>query len=228
MPLILLKNMELKFYICTLLKKKLIMIKTYILGFVVTAFTLVSCGGSDDSTDGNNAEAQKPAVNNQSTTIPSSGVRIAFIHMDTINLKYKAIASMQDELAAKEKEYQARIETVQRQAQAWNKKWQDKGIMSSEQEKYMLEGQQWEQKMAQAQQDAQVGLGQFQAQQAETLARRLNFILQEYANENGIDFILTYQLGGQVGAVNPAYNVTSAIIEKLNADYDKNAAVALD
>ena len=51
--------------------------------------------------------------------------------------------------------------------------------------------------------------------------QRMSFIMQEYANEKGYDFILTYQLGGQVYAVNPAYNVTSEIIERLNADVDK-------
>ncbi|MCB0478202.1 MAG: OmpH family outer membrane protein [Crocinitomicaceae bacterium] len=200
------------------------MLKTYIPGLMVLFFTLVSCGGGEND-EKNADENQKPAVNNQATTIPSSGIKIAFVYMDTINLNYKMIPIIEEELAQKEKEIQAKLDALQRRALQWEKDWQAKGgPMSSEQEKYMREGQEWQAKLGQAQQGAQMELAQIQTQRMTQANQRMAYIMQEYANEKGYDFIISYQLGGQVYAVNNAYNVTADILQRLNADVDANAA----
>lgn len=219
-----LKNIELKFYLCSLnLRKRFIMLKTSILGAAFLSLFLVSCGGDNNSDEGQ-TEEQKPAVNNQATTVPSSGLKIAYVYMDTINLKYKMIPIIEDEIAAKEKQIQAQLESLQRRAIQWEKDWQAKGgPMSSEQEQYVREGQEWQNKLAQAQQNAQMEIAQVQTQRMTQANKRMAYIMQEYANEKGYDFIISYQLGGQVYAVNPAYNVTKDIIERLNADVDASA-----
>lgn len=196
--------------------------KTYILGLIAVSLLMSSCGG-EESTDEKNAES-KPAVNNQATTIPSTGLKIAYVYMDSINLNYKMIPIIEEEIAQKEKQIQAKLESLQRRAIQWEKDWQAKGgPISSEQEQYMREGQEWQTKLGQAQQEAQMELATIQQQRMAQANQRMAFIMQEYANEQGLDFIISYQLGGQVYAVNPAYNVTDAVIEKLNADVDASA-----
>lgn len=199
------------------------MMKTIALGLITFSLFLTSCGGGDNSSEEKN-EDKKPAVNNQATTVPSSGLKIAFVYMDSINMKYKMIPIIEEEIAAKEKQIQAKLESLQRRAIQWEKDWQAKGgPISSEQEKYMKEGQEWQARLGQAQQDAQMELATVQQQRMTQANQRMAFIMQEYANENGFDFILSYQLGGQVYAVNPAYNVTNDVIERLNADVDATA-----
>ncbi len=198
------------------------MMKTFALGLIAFTLLLTSCGGGDEASN-ENKEETKPAANNQATTIPSSGLKIAFVYMDSINLQYKMIPIIEEEIAAKEKQIQAKLESLQRRAIQWEKDWQAKGgPISSEQERYMKEGQEWQARLAQAQQDAQMEMATVQQQRMAQANKRMAYIMQEYANENGFDFILSYQLGGQVYAVNPAYNVTDDIIQKLNADVDAN------
>ncbi|MEZ4936297.1 MAG: OmpH family outer membrane protein [Crocinitomicaceae bacterium] len=196
------------------------MLKTYIPGLFALLLTVTSCGGGEN-TDNTESETQKPTVNNQATSLPSSGLKIAFVYMDSINMNYKMIPIIEEELANKEKEIQAKLEALQRRALQWEKDWQAKGgPMSSEQEKYMREGQEWQSKLAQAQQSAQMELAQTQTQSMTQANQRMAYIMQQYANEKGYDFIISYQLGGQVYAVNEAYNVTADVLQRLNADVD--------
>lgn len=201
------------------------MLKNSILGIVVLGLTLVSCGGGSEEGGKEKQNENKPTVNNQATTIPSTGLKIAYVYMDTINLKYKLIPIIENEIAAKSKEIEKNLESLQRRALKWEQDWQKKGgPMSTEQDQYMQEAQQWQMKLQQAQQDAQITLGQIQTQKMAQAQTRMNYIMQQYADEQGFDFILSYQLGGQIHAVNPAYNVTTQILERLNADVDSGSS----
>jgi Skp family chaperone for outer membrane proteins len=45
--------------------------------------------------------------------------------------------------------------------------------------------------------------------------------VERYAKENGFDMIFQYQIGGQIVYINEAFDVTTDIINGLNADYDQ-------
>lgn len=156
----------------------------------------------------------------------SSNSRIVFVNADSLNEKYEFIAEKYEEL---ERE-QLKIESqVQRKMKAAEERY----VQLESEAAYMTPGQ-----LEQAQmelQGLQLEITQFQEKLAadfrqkeletqQTFYKNISQYLKEYNDGGRYDFILTYQLGGQILLANDSLDITNDVIRGLNANYRSTQA----
>jgi outer membrane protein len=156
----------------------------------------------------------------------NSNSRVVFVNADSLNEKYEFIAEKYEEL---ERE-QLKIESqVQRKMKAAEERY----IQLEAEAAYMTPGQ-----LEQAQmelQGLQMEITQFQEKLAadfrkkeletqQTFYKNISQYLKEYNKAGMYDFILTYQLGGQILLANDSLDITNDVIRGLNANYRNTQA----
>lgn len=156
----------------------------------------------------------------------NSNSRVVFVNADSLNEKYEFIAEKYEEL---ERE-QLKIESqVQRKMKAAEERY----IQLEAEAAYMTPGQ-----LEQAQmelQGLQMEITQFQEKLAadfrkkeletqQTFYKNISEYLKEYNKTGMYDFILTYQLGGQILLANDSLDITNDVIRGLNANYRSTQA----
>jgi outer membrane protein len=177
------------------------------------------------------SKAEKSVNEDDSTAVftpafLSSNSRVVFVNADSLNEKYEFIAEKYEEL---ERE-QLKIESqVQRKMKAAEERY----IELEGQAAYMTPGQ-----LEQAQlelQGLQMEISQFQEKLAadfrkkeletqQTFYKNISQYLKEYNKDGMYDFILTYQLGGQILLANDSLDITNDVIRGLNANYRSTQA----
>jgi outer membrane protein len=178
-----------------------------------------------------NSKAEKFVNEDDSTAVftpafLNSNSRVVFVNADSLNEKYEFIAEKYEEL---ERE-QLKIESqVQRKMKAAEERY----IELEGQAAYMTPGQ-----LEQAQlelQGLQMEISQFQEKLAadfrkkeletqQTFYKNISQYLKEYNKDGMYDFILTYQLGGQILLANDSLDITNDVIRGLNANYRSTQA----
>jgi outer membrane protein len=174
---------------------------------------------------------EKSAVESDSTNLftpqsLNSNSRVVFVNADSLNEKYEFIAEKYEEL---ERE-QLKIESqVQRKMKAAEERY----VQLESEAAYMTPGQ-----LEQAQmelQGLQLEITQFQEKLAadfrakeletqQTFYKNISEYLKEYNKDGLYDFILTYQLGGQILLANDSLDITNDVIRGLNANYRNTQA----
>jgi outer membrane protein len=196
-----------------------------ILLLAAVAFLFFKPSSGVDSVD------KKPAIESDSSEVftpefLNSNSRVVFVNADSLNEKYEFIAEKYEEL---ERE-QLKIESqVQRKMKAAEERY----IELEGQAAYMTPGQ-----LEQAQlelQGLQMEISQFQEKLAadfrkkeletqQTFYKNISQYLKEYNKDGMYDFILTYQLGGQILLANDSLDITNDVIRGLNAKYRSTQA----
>jgi len=154
-------------------------------------------------------------------TSAGSGLKIAYVVADSINKNYKYIAEMQatlqDEAETSEKIMQRNVAKIEKRFQVLQKEL-----------KYMTPSQKQEaqQELSNMEQNAQIlrnelanDLALKEAELQEVFYKSVNDYLEEYSKANGFDFILSYNLGGQILATNNALDITQEVLTGLNEAY---------
>lgn len=160
----------------------------------------------------------------------SNGLKIAYVVADSINKNYKYIAEMQatlqDEAETSEKIMQRNVGKIEKRFQELQKEL-----------KYMTPSQKQEaqQELANMEQNAQIlrnelanDLAIKEAELQELFYKSVNDYLNEYSEANGFDFILSYNLGGQILATNNALDITDEVLNGLNEAYRQKKAAEAD
>jgi outer membrane protein len=93
--------------------------------------------------------------------------------------------------------------------------------MSREEKEFADKYQKRQMELAQKEQKLSAEIQQMQSEQFIKATNRVNDFVERYAKENGFDMIFQYQIGGQIVYINEAFDVTTDIINGLNADYDQ-------
>lgn len=174
---------------------------------------------------------EKSAAESDSTNLftpqsLNSNSRVVFVNADSLNEKYEFIAEKYEEL---ERE-QLKIESqVQRKMKAAEERY----VQLESEAAYMTPGQ-----LEQAQmelQGLQLEITQFQEKLAadfrakeletqQTFYKNISEYLKDYNKDGLYDFILTYQLGGQILLANDSLDITNDVIRGLNANYRNTQA----
>jgi outer membrane protein len=154
-------------------------------------------------------------------TTDGAGLKIAYVVADSINKSYMYIAEMQstlkDEATTSEKIMQRNIAKIEKRFQVLQKE-----------VKYMTPSQKQEaqEELAGMEQNAQIlrnelanDLAFKEAELQELFYKSVNNYLDEYSEKAGYDFILSYNLGGQILATNNALDITQEVLTGLNEAY---------
>jgi len=150
---------------------------------------------------------------------------VVYYNSDSLNTQSKFVIDLQNEIMTAQKDAETKLQAKQSDLMSWEKKWQSKGMLTStEQEQYMKEGQKKQEEMMTLQQTLEQQLYEVQNTLTMTGIQRITKYTQDLALANGYDFIMSYQLGGQVVFVNPKMDITQELIEMMNADWDATFA----
>ena len=150
---------------------------------------------------------------------------VVYYNSDSLNTQSKFVIDLQNEIMTAQADAEKKLQSEQSKMMSWEKKWKDKGMLTStEQEQYMKEGTKLQEDMMMLQQQLEQQLFEVQNTLTMTGIQRITKYTQDLALANGYDFILSYQLGGQVVFVNPKMDITSELIEMMNADWDATFA----
>ncbi len=154
---------------------------------------------------------------------------MAYINGDSLNSQYKFIVDRSKALEQKYRDADAKVkrEYQQRQAEVNDlMSYAQKGDLPDD-EMRTIENrlQQLEMEIQQIQQQESDRVMKKEQELQVELQEKVQNFLKGYAREKGIDFIVNYQPGTQVILyANNAYDVTSEVIARLNAEYEQEQA----
>lgn len=162
-----------------------------------------------------------PAAAAGEATAAAAAPKIVFVRIDSLQAGYDELAGelarLQANLDAAQKNHDQRVRSFGQEVQKLQNQAQQGLLtpnkMQSEQERLARKEQQIQQQL----QIALAAIQQDQDQLQQQFGDRVKEILETMMEENGYDYILNEGGGGGVLLGNDAYDITPAVLEKLNA-----------
>lgn len=166
------------------------------------------------------------------------GFPVAYVELDSILKNYEFVKQMQSELQAQygssEARFQGKMKSFQNKAQVYQKdlamflKMQQSGSMNeqeimTQQQAFQARQQQIlqeEQKIAQLQQKLQQQLSENQVRLNNEMAENIQGFLKKYSSELDYSYVLMKGPGSSVWFGTDSLNITSKLIDVLNAEYN--------
>ena len=113
------------------------------------------------------------------------------------------------------------MQKEQSKIDSWNKKWEARmPLLSGEQEVYQREMQKMQQDAMMAEQSIQMELAQSQEMIMFSHIQRISNFTKIYAEKNGFDMIMSYQIGQNPIYIHPSMDVTAGVVKLMNDDYN--------
>ncbi len=193
---------------------------------IAVAYLFLKSQPVEEISDNNNTVPS--AVNEQtqrrdtSAVARTSGYRLAYVSAERLNEEYKFIADQYEEL---EKE-QMRIENqVERKLRAAENRYlelerQAPTMTQTELQDAQIELQNLQQDIAQFQEKAATDFRLKEAKAQEDFFNNISNYLEELNASDEYDFVLTYQIGGQILLANESLEITDIVIQGLNERYE--------
>ena len=176
------------------------------------AFALASC---------NQASQQEAAANGESK--PNTGMRIAYVQLDTLMSQYKLYKDYSEVLARKGTNIQNTLEqkqrTLKQHANAMQKKYESNGFTTRDELERAQNNLQKEQ--MELQELAERLNGEFNAEQMrinEEARDSIQAFLKVYNQEKKYDYVMV-KAGDNLLIANPDYDITAEIVDGLNKRY---------
>ena len=192
--------------------------KIFILASAVLLMT--SCGQKAETEE---TTAAAPAT-------PNSGLRVAFVEVDSLMTQYQFCKDYSEVLANEygniQKELAGKQRTLEQNAAAMQKKYENNGFTTKEELERAQAG------IARQQQDLAVLSdrlsGEFANSQAaynEEMRDSIQAFLKDYNKKKKFDYILS-KGGDNMLYANPAYDITQEVIDGLNKRYKAKPEIA--
>ncbi|MBP3373742.1 MAG: OmpH family outer membrane protein [Bacteroidaceae bacterium] len=186
--------------------------KTTLFLTAAIAFALASC---------NQASQQEAAANGDSK--PNTGMRIAYVQLDTLMSQYKLYKDYSEVLARKGTNIQNTLEqkqrTLEQHANAMQKKYESNGFTTRDELERAQNNLQKEQ--MELQELAERLNGEFNAEQMrinEEARDSIQAFLKVYNQEKKYDYVMV-KAGDNLLIANPDYDITAEIVDGLNKRY---------
>lgn len=186
--------------------------KTTLFLTAAIAFALASC---------NQASQQEAAANGESR--PNTGMRIAYVQLDTLMSQYKLYKDYSEVLARKGTNIQNTLEqkqrTLEQHANAMQKKYESNGFTTRDELERAQNNLQKEQ--MELQELAERLNGEFNAEQMrinEEARDSIQAFLKVYNQEKKYDYVMV-KAGDNLLIANPDYDITAEIVDGLNKRY---------
>lgn len=186
---------------------------------VIILFVKMPSGGGETV----NADQQSDDSTKTQHVIPDDGsLRICYFQADSVNT-LEMMGELEGLIQQAQEDANSRMQQKDAEIKRWQENWGDPSkLLPSELEKFQKEAMQKEQEYGAFQQQLQMELGQKQEEIMFKLISRVSDASKKYAEENGFDFVLSYQLGQNVYYAAPRYDVTVELMEMINQEYREN------
>jgi outer membrane protein len=172
---------------------------------------------------GNKKIKEKDNANIEAPVFKENGLKIGFYYADSLNTSYAFMTEANKEMEAKINQlsntFQSKVNNFQNWASDKEEKAQKGLLLSSEIQAFQQESQERQYNLQQEQQQLQLKIQDIQAESMTVAINRVEDFVHRFAKEHGYDLILQYSKGGQISFVNPEMNITSAIVDGLNQEY---------
>lgn len=183
---------------------------------------LWSCGSKSDASeekkDEEGKKSESPVVNANS----GSGPNIAYVNLDSISENFEGYIQLKMDLSYVEVQMGEELKKIENSANSLARtienKQQSGMYAKSEMDKLMESYQRKQMEYQQKQQQIQMETQQLVLPVQRRIESLLRKVLSEYSDEKGLDFILAE--GVAAVYARPKYNVTSDVLEILNAAYE--------
>jgi outer membrane protein len=196
-------------------------IKTLLFLLPITFLCACNSGkSSGEESNGNDADTlkKKPPVRIDD----GSGMRIAYINNDSLIKKYSRYESIMKEAEEKQLEAEKRLMALEQEFMRFYQELEQKAplMTKSELEKAEKEIERRKLNLDKEKMRLSNELAQYQNNILTAHLETITKIAKAYAEENGFDYVFTYQPGGQMLYGNNAYDITDEIVKRLNADFN--------
>lgn len=170
-----------------------------------------------------NADQQTDDSTKTKQVIPDDGsLRICYFQADSVNT-LEMMGELEGLIQQAQEDANSRMQQKDAEIKRWQENWGDPSkLLPSELEKFQKEAMQKEQEYGAFQQQLQMELSQKQEEIMFKLISRVSDASKKYAEKNGFDFVLSYQLGQNVYYAAPRYDVTVELMEMINQEYREN------
>ncbi|MCG8575126.1 MAG: OmpH family outer membrane protein [Flavobacteriales bacterium] len=186
---------------------------------VIILFVKMPSGGDVADTDGNDSLPTFVPAN------PDGSLKIGYFNTDTLNANLMFVKDLERDIEEATKKAEDKMRRKQNEIDAWNQKWEKRGgPLSTEQDQYMREAQELQQDAMILEQEVQLELAQEQERLMMTHVMRISNFTATFAQQEGYDMILSYQLGQNLVYINPTMDCTAALTKLLNDDYQSSTA----
>jgi outer membrane protein len=194
-----------------------------IIAVIILFVKMPSGSGTNEVVDSNDS------TNNVTTHIPDDGtMKICYFQADSLNgLDMMAELELLGEQAQKNAE--SRMRGKENEIQRWQEGWGDPSkLLPSELRRYQEEAMKKEQEIGMFQQQVQMDLAMEQEGLMVKLITRVSDASKKFAEENGYDFVLSYQKGQTIYYGSSNFDVTDQLVELINTEYRQNQESAID
>jgi outer membrane protein len=185
---------------------------------IVTVIGFTSC---DPKKSTNTGKTETKTVQTEAPTGSHAG-RIAYVDMDTLQVKYEYLktekANLEKESAALEAELGRMAQNLQNEYAAFQKKAQAGTLSQAEGEAGQKKLQQMQQNMEERKQTAGAALMKKTDAFTKELQSKLDKYLLKYNADKHFDYILQYQKGGTILFANPELDITDDVAKGMNEE----------
>jgi len=186
---------------------------------VIILFVKMPSGANDDTVVVSNDST--PVLDVSKLHEKGENAVVVYYNGDSLNTKSKLILDIQNDILTAQADAEKKLQSKQSELMAWDKKWRDKGMLTSTEEmQYAKDGEKKQMELMTMQQELEQELYALQNNLTLTGYARIAKFTQDLALKNGYDYVLSYQLGGQLMFANSKMDITSELIEMMNADWD--------
>lgn len=158
----------------------------------------------------------------ETATVTKSNLSLAYVNSDSLAAKYlyfeEVNGKLEEKKAKYEKEFANRATGLQRQIEDFQKTANNMTLAQGRAVEEDLTRKQ--QNLQQYQQTLTQDLLKEEAKLNKDLYEAVATYLENYGEENGLDFIFKHSTGGEIWYGNGALDITAQVIEGLNAQYN--------
>jgi len=202
------------------------LIMRYLFLFSLIIFSFYSCNNAEKE---KKEKIEKPSVSPKITAKDSTGLKIAYYDLDTLQQKYlffkneyevmsKKKNAFEKELLKKQSDFQKFVERNEERAQ--------KGLLSQNQlAELQNKAQKMQEEYAIFEQKKTIEMQSEFEQKLTLISKNLETYAKEFCEKNNIDILLQSGQSSQIGYIHPSMNTTDEFINYLNqkqAEIDKD------
>lgn len=198
-----------------MLNKVSLVLNIILLAAVAFLFVRVFGTSPEKTPSGQN---EKIKQERDSVSSPTSGSRIAYVDAEKLNEGYTFIAEKYEELEKEQMRLESQIDRKMRAAEERYRELEAQAptMTPTEMEQAQIELQTMQQDITQFQEKVASDFRKKEAATQEQFFSNIRDFLLTYNSDNKYDFILTYQMGGQVLLANDSLDITEEVLSGLN------------
>jgi outer membrane protein len=186
---------------------------------VIILFVKMPAGDGENVTS--NDEANDSLKTNNTVDL-SGAPRICYFQGDSVQT-LDMMAEMEGLMKQAQEDANRKMQQKDAEIKRWQDSWGDPSkLLPSELQKFQQEAMAKEQEYGAFQQQLQMELASSQEDIMFKLVTRVSDASKRYAEENGFDYVLSYQLGQNVYYAAPKYDVTEELMKMINDEYHSN------